>query len=313
MADHRAQRTAWLSSIILLFGGSVADAATNPPRQHVTAANEHHRGWMAADANAKHVWMYIASIPDNQVAVYDLDKVGIPQIGTIKDGISTPFGIVVDAQGNVYVANQNAGTVTVYAPGTTSPSLTISGGLQSPVGLAVDTNGDVYVGNQGSAPSVQVYAQGQTSPYRTITGPLIVHPGPLTFDDARNFFLVDNSTGVAEIPFGSQNLQSLGLQGITYPSGVAVAPITGNIYVSDLTQGKTFVYAPGGVTPIQTLKKASADFFTVANLHSNTYLFGPCTPCSKVNVFKFGGKKPWAVFDTIAGPQGIAVKPAGVP
>jgi hypothetical protein len=68
-------------------------------------------------------WLYVTGNHNNEVAIYDLDKSGFPIVGTITDGVSSPGGVAVDKKGQVYVANET-GTVTIYAPGKRTPSLT---------------------------------------------------------------------------------------------------------------------------------------------------------------------------------------------
>jgi hypothetical protein len=302
----RALTLVWAS---LLVSGGVAAADVTAGALHHTLRQQH--GWMARGANPKHAWLYVASLSQNVVGIYDLEEIGVPQIGSIADGLNTPFGVVVDANGTLYVASQGAGTVTIYPAGSISPSLTLADGLTAPVGLAVDANGDVYVGNQGSAPSIQVYAQGQTSPYWTITSPLIKHPGPITFDSHRDLFVVDNDTGVAEIPFGSTQLSSLGFEGLTYPSAIAVDPGNGNVYVSDLYTD-TLIFEPGTPTAVRKIKNVYPDFFGIGTVRGKTYLFGPCSPCNSVDVLTFP-RRVQSSFNTVQDPQGAAVKPAGVP
>jgi len=294
----------------LLVATAVGAAnATEKPARHALV---HRHGWMAPDANPKHAWLYVAGQNQSVVAIYDLEIIGAPQIGAITDGISTPFGLALDASGTLYVANPS-GTVTIYPAGATAPSLTLSQGLISPVGIAVDTNNDVYVGNQGSSPSIQVFAQGQTTPYRTITNTLIVHPGPITFDTHRNLFIVDNTNGIAEEPFGSQVLAFLGLQGLGYPSAIAVDPFDGDIYVSDISsKHDTLIFPPGHTTATRKIKGVSADFFAIGKIRGTTYLFGPCSPCNNLDVIKFP-RTLLAVLGSQTFPQGVAVKPAGVP
>jgi hypothetical protein len=251
------------------------------------------------------------------VAIYDLAAFGVPKIGEISEGVESPFGVVVDATGNVYVANSHVGqktpgNVTIYPAGATSPSLTLSDGLQSPVGLALDTNGDLYVGNQGTAPSIQVYAAGQTTPYRTITSSLLVHPGPMTFDQHRNLFVVDNRTGVAELASDGSELVSLGLVGLTYPSAIAVAPKSGDIYVSDLNLHGTLVFAPGKTTALRRMA-TDPDFFEIGTVRGTDYLFAPYSSRNVLEAVRLDARKPFWSMDTVAAPQGAAIKPAGVP
>jgi DNA-binding beta-propeller fold protein YncE len=134
----------------------------------VAQSRSRSQGWIARDANPQHAWLYVNGEDNNVVFIYDLEKIGFPEIGKITAGVIAPFGMAVDAQGTLYVVNQHGsgsapGTVTVYPAGSTTPSLTIAKGLNNPQGVAVDANGNVYVTNRGPAPGIAVYAAGQTT------------------------------------------------------------------------------------------------------------------------------------------------------
>lgn len=53
-------------------------------------------------------------------------------------------GLAFDPNGDLLVSNQGANTVSVFAPGATTPGTTL-GGLNSPTGLALDASGNLYV------------------------------------------------------------------------------------------------------------------------------------------------------------------------
>jgi DNA-binding beta-propeller fold protein YncE len=299
---------------------SGASAATTPTRSlshtQPPASAFRSSGWFVMNANAKHTWMYAVGVDTNEVSVYDLSRFGTPKIGSITQGVNTAAGVTLDARGNLYVANRgSSGNVTVYPPGATTPSLTLQG-LSMPISIAVDPNGDVYVANRGSAPSIVVYAQGQITPYRTITDPLIQIPTQLQFDAARNLYFSDNNTAVSKIAHGSQTAVSLGLQGLSYPSGLALDPRNGNIFVSDIrtSQNQVVVYKPGSVNPVRRLSQSSADLLTVARIHNTEYLFCPDTLTNAVIVYKANARKPLTTISTdVRYLIGVAIKPAGVP
>lgn len=95
-------------------------------------------------------------------------------IGGTSSGLDKVEQIALDASGNVYAANYNSNSITVYGPtanGNVAPDRTISGsntGLKQPTGVAVDAFGNVYVLNAGGI--VTVYdagANGNVSPKYT--------------------------------------------------------------------------------------------------------------------------------------------------
>jgi hypothetical protein len=129
-----------------------------------------------AKAHSSH-YVYVASQYSSQGAVFVYSTKGQAQlpVATITAGVSTPTGLAVDSGGNLYVANSGNSTVTVYAPGTTTPSATYSNGISTPFGVAVGSDGTVYVANEtGGASytgSVTEYPSGSMTPSTTIELP----------------------------------------------------------------------------------------------------------------------------------------------
>jgi hypothetical protein len=304
----------------LLLGSGVAGAnVTRPTPSHRLSLG--HYGWMAPDANPQHPWLYVAGYKNSLVEIHDLSRVGVPKIGRISDGIRKPDGITLDRQGNLYVANQNAGDVTIYEAGSTTPNMTLSMGLQEPTCVAVAANGDVYVGNRSpSAPSIVVYPQGQTTPSAIIASPLITNPIAEFFDAGGNLYFSDFNAGVSMIPSGSQTPQSLGLQGVAYAQGIALDPSDGNLFVNVDEGGrsnyKTLVFPAGNVNPSRVLKRGNiaANYIAIGAVkRASSVVFLPNGFSNTVQTWKHGAK-PWLTITTGAqGAEGIAYKPAGVP
>jgi hypothetical protein len=172
--------------------------------------------------------LYVAPNGQNSILVYPPNSATLSR--TILDGIATPVAMAFDSAGNLYVANEagggrcgteaNAGTVTVYAPGASSPSYTITTaeGLCNPRALAFDPSGNLYVANSDDAKefagSVTVYSAGTATLLQTIT------------------------------------------DGIGTPESVAV-DAAGKMYVANSaikpSGGDVTVYAPGGGRLVQTI------------------------------------------------------------
>ena len=144
-----------------------------------------------------------------------------------------------DATGNLYVVNSgsnegDAGSVTVYASGQSSPIRTITDGIVHPSAMAFDSSGNLYILNYcvpGSTsgcvptPSVSVYTPGGTSPIRTITQG-IAGVGGLTVS-AEDILYVANSaaSGTVTLYKEKSGVPSRTISnGISDPVGIAVSP-----------------------------------------------------------------------------------------
>jgi hypothetical protein len=317
---HVLTATAFVLTGIVALGAAVEAAP---------AAKTHfHRGWLAANVKTKHAWLYVDSEQNNVIAIYDLDALGIPQIGEITDGLVHPTGMAIDASGTLYVANYYGGSISIYPPGATQPGSTITQDLIIPNGLVVDGAGNLYVANKsydetiglqrGSAQSsILVFPPGQTSPSAVITSPLIQNPGQLSFDATGDLYLADSATGVSELARGSQQPVALNLEGLSYWLGsVAVDPLDGTMFVcgTDPHTPMILPYASGNTAPGRKLKTAvSADFLTFGDIRHKEYMFAPDSGGNSIAIFAHGARKPALILQTMQYPRATAYKPAGVP
>jgi len=126
-----------------------------------------------------------------QVLVYPVGSNGnVPPtqiIGGSNTLLTQANGIVVNAAGEIFVANSDANTIVGFPVGSTgnvSPNVVIGGsntGLASPLGLAIDNAGDLYVANCGTScafgppgpTSIEEFAagaNGNIAPIRVISG-----------------------------------------------------------------------------------------------------------------------------------------------
>lgn len=119
--------------------------------------------------------LYVADYDANEIRVFQQTTNGLPTPKyAITDGISSPYGITTDSAGNLYVANDGSGTVTIYAPRAKKPKETLRTGLTFPTDVAVDAAGDVFVSSNADSgsPYVSYFAAGATSPSFTWQSPL---------------------------------------------------------------------------------------------------------------------------------------------
>jgi sugar lactone lactonase YvrE len=160
-------------------------------------------------------------------------------VGGSKTGMAAPWGIAVNAHGNIYVANYAANTITVYQHGTfgnVAPTRTIGGaltGLSGPAGLAVDAVGNLYVSNfDGNTITVySPFANGNVMPSALVSGSSTGLNGPLgvALDRSANIY-VANYYGPSALVFAAgSNGNVAPAQTISgsktlmqYPEGIAV-------------------------------------------------------------------------------------------
>jgi DNA-binding beta-propeller fold protein YncE len=164
--------------------------------------------------------IYVADSGHNAIQVISGTTVTTMSPGTT---FSSPFGVAVDAGGNVYVAdtfNNLVKKVTIAAPATypvTGTSVSLPGSYNHPFGVAVDpTSGKVYVADTYNN-AIEVVSGGVFS---TLAGSATGLPG---FADGAGALALFN-----------------------HPNGVAVDPATGNVYVSDTYNQAVRMVTPSG-------------------------------------------------------------------
>jgi sugar lactone lactonase YvrE len=140
---------------------------------------------------------------------------------TITNGIGAPAALAFDASGNLYVANQNKNSVTVYAPDSRAPLRTIVQGIHAPRALVFDRAGNLYVANSGSN-SVSVYARASTSVLRNIRDG-VRGPAALALDAGGNLY-VANAGSVSVYAAGTSSLLRTIRQGVRAPLALAFGP-----------------------------------------------------------------------------------------
>jgi hypothetical protein len=274
---------------------------------------------IATGADPSHTWIYVAGAKGTVIDVFDLEAPGMPRIGRISRGLHEPAGMTVGPDGTLYAANINGGKpgggVVAYAPGATSPTLTLTMGLTVPVGVAVDASGNVYVANRGGTSGIVIFPKGATSPSAVITSKWVRQPNQLVFDRAGNLFFTDYQL-VGEVPHGSLRARSLGLTGLLGTGGIALGPSHGDIFISNGVIGPVMVYGSGDTGPRGILRDASgACFLASGKVAGNDYIFVPSCSSNTVWVFRPAQNKPAETLHLRGAGSAccIAIKPAGIP
>jgi hypothetical protein len=119
--------------------------------------------------------LYVADCKAHAIHVYPAAVANPKPIGKISIGINYPSYLATDSQGNLYVPDVMASTVSVYPifdPHQIDPTpfRVITHGIASPRSVVVDQNNTIYVANGGNS-TVTEYAFGQVGVTATITAP----------------------------------------------------------------------------------------------------------------------------------------------
>lgn len=215
-------------------------------------------GWLAPDSQSKSEPLLYVSVEEaSEILIYPEADYNHSPIGMITSGVSDPWGLYVDKNGNLYVANQS-NTVSVYPPGSINPSAVYSQGLCHPLFPMVDRQGDLFVANGrscGSGPATVVeYPPGSSTPYRVLQLPATEVDG-MDFDAQENLYVAYRVTAkrghgsIEKFAPGSTQGQILGMT-VHKPQGLIV-DAEGNILMVDTskTTRDVVAYAPGARYP----------------------------------------------------------------
>jgi hypothetical protein len=207
--------------------------------------------------------IFVANLNANTVSVYPIGKFGNVKNLVTDPGLLSPNAIARDGAGNLYVANTDGDSVTVYAAnanGSPNPIATITGsetGLKSPSGIALDIKGNIYVANakggtssQGSITVYPPHSTGDATPVATISGANtgLNEPVGVALDPRGNIYAV-NRAGFTGL--GSVTVYQSGSNGniapvrklagertrISTPAGIALDAAR-NIYVTNECYGR---------------------------------------------------------------------------
>ncbi|MGO8803780.1 NHL repeat-containing protein [Candidatus Binatus sp.] len=208
---------------------------------------------VALDSNNK---IYVADVDDQGVYVYPalgsssgtLDEAPTYTIRGSSTALSRPQGVALDSSRNIYVADQDTSSVTVYSPvGSTTgtlneaPSSAISATMTTdliyPEGIALDSSGNIYVAGEIYAGNYAVSTQFPPAVY--------IYAAGSTANEAPTASISGLSTGLSN------------------PQGIALDS-SNNVYVADGEANSVFVYAAGktgDIAPLATITGSKTDLY----------------------------------------------------
>ena len=168
-----------------------------------------------------------------------------------------PWGIVVDASGNLYVsdtANAHIYKESIQSNGTYIEStMTLSGfTLTNPDGLAMDTSGNLYIGDSGNDRVLKTTISSNTlsiaSTYSLSAGS---NPRGVSVDGSNNVYIVasTSTSAVYEYVGGGSTQTPLSLAGLSQTQDIKV-DTSGNLYLADYGNNRVVkeTYSAGSYT-----------------------------------------------------------------
>jgi hypothetical protein len=155
---------------------------------------------------------------------------------------NSPYGVVVDASNNVYVADQADGYLYKYNSSGTN-TLFINTPYYQITAVAADGLGNIYA--SAFANNVVLKYNSSGTLLATITG--FSSPYGIAFDASNNAYVADSGTGnIIKIAAGTTTTSTF-LSGFTSPYGIAI-DASGNTYVSQQSLNNIIKVASGSST-----------------------------------------------------------------
>ena len=219
-------------------------------------------------------------------------------------GVNAPQALAFDGIGRLYVANANSNTVSIFTPGSTTPSATLTG-VSVPKALAFDARGNLYVANSGGT-TVSVFMPGSTTPDATLTG--LSSPQALAFDVSGNLYVANAISNTVSKFIPGSTTPSATLTGLSIPSSLAFDG-SGNLYVANWGGTTVSKFAPGGTTPSATLTGLTFPRALVFDSSGNLYVAN--SNSNSVTKFASGGATANATLTGVSAPQSLAFDASG--
>lgn len=256
--------------------------------------------------------LYAANTYESTVTVYAPGSSKVMR--TIVKGVVNPSALTFDSSGNLYVANvfgneggsEIGGSISVYAPGISTPFLSLVAGLRGAnYSLAFDRAQDLFVASGCPFQNVPiaVYAHTSASVLRTIAQG-VSFPCAIALDASDNLYVANvGSNNVLVYPPGASTPSRTIVRGIDDPEGLAIDR-SGNLFVANARGagagrrwGSVTVYPPGSDAPSRTITRG----FTGGDGPSSPVI-GPSgelcvVDLPKIVIYPHGGSAPMVTID----------------
>ena len=178
---------------------------------------------------------------------------------TFATNLFSPYGMVFDTSGNLYVADSGDGIIYEYTNGYKlgQTPVVFANNLTQPIGLAMDSQGNLYESDGGSAAIYEFpkgYKVGQTPTTFVNNSSETYDLYGLAFDSSGDLFAADYDSGtIYKFPKGYQSSQTPGTfaSGLASPNDLAFDS-SGNLLVADMASAYVYKYNTSGTQSIFT-------------------------------------------------------------
>ncbi len=150
----------------------------------------------------------------------------------VTSGLNSPWGVAVDATGNVYISDTDNNAIKEWTPTNDSVTTLVSSGLAGPTGVAVDAGGNVYFTDTGNN-AIKEWTPTNGNVTVLVSSELL-NPFGVAVDRVGNVYFADwGNNAVKEWAASDSKVSTIILKGELAPFGVAV-DVAGNVIFSAL-------------------------------------------------------------------------------
>lgn len=179
--------------------------------------------------------LYIADSDNGRIVVYSTTTPGVLAVYATSPN---PFGVALDASGNIWVDGNATGTAgygyVEEIPYGSSTAIMVDGvGLDEPRGILFDSAGNLYVSDYGNG-AVYKYAPPYTTQTTLISG--ITTPAGMIFDAQGNLDIASGITVTRYLAPDYSTAIPLVTAGLTASEGIA-ADAKGDLFVTNYVNG----------------------------------------------------------------------------
>jgi hypothetical protein len=250
----------------------------------------------------------LVSTRQNYVNVYSSPEKGWSEVTSITKNVNGPVALAVDPRsGDIFVANRDSNSITVYSPETGDYVASITDGIANPTALAVDSKSDLAVVN-GHAGNVTIYKNARLLSH-TIGG--VRGFAHLAFDSNDDLYVSDYITeDIKEYAPRTYKLIRTLSRGISKPDAIALDSLQ-TLFVANSKNNTVTAYGALGHDPILTISSGGTFPDSLATLGSQRVYVLNTLSDNVLNYDLIDGKSTTINFRKGDSPKAIVVQPPG--